>query len=98
MDPNANLKRQREIIAELSKPFDRRDAPVLLQELAELAQTLDQWLLDGGALPHEWLRAAEEDAFVTITRVLAENESRCCDDDNDRQHLAAALVMGLVKP
>lgn len=98
MDPCANLKRQREIITELRMVFDNDDELELLRELAELVESLDKWLLDGGALPHRWLRAAEEDAFVIITRILGANESRCLDDDNDRQHLAAALVMGLIKP
>ena len=54
MDPNANLKEQREIIAAMlaedSEEIDTGDAV----RLAELAQALDEWISKGGFLPDAW--------------------------------------------
>lgn len=54
MDPNANLKEQRRIIArffeEGSEYIDTGDA----LRLAELAQALDEWISKGGFLPEAW--------------------------------------------
>ena len=51
MDPNTNLKDQRDIIARIdtgevdSYLFDR---------LIELTRALDEWLTNGGFLPSSW--------------------------------------------
>lgn len=55
MDPNANLKRQRELAAEIIDGYGNRDASDiadLAAELAELVQTLDEWRLRGGFDPY----------------------------------------------
>lgn len=102
MDPNITLKEMLDLVATINRDYEDPEGNGVDQDdaasLAGSVETLDAWLRKGGFLPRDWLRAAEEDAFVTITRILEENESRCNDDDDDRQHLAAALVMGLVKP
>lgn len=53
MDPKANLKRQREIAAEIVD-CDLPDEAVanLGAELAELVQALDEWRLKGGYDPY----------------------------------------------
>jgi len=61
MDPNANLKEQREIRARLRDDFA---SPVLtnvdvsqshdVQRLVELSDALDQWLTSRGTLPAPW--------------------------------------------
>ena len=56
MDPSANLREQREIIATLTSPacetygdhFDK------IRRLVELSQALDEWLSNGGAVPAAW--------------------------------------------
>jgi len=50
MDPNAILKRMREIAKadEWMEPID------CLMELANLVEDLDKWLSSGGSLPDEW--------------------------------------------
>jgi hypothetical protein len=54
MDPDANLKEQREIIARMleegSESIDSGDAV----RLAELVQALDEWLSKGSYLPEDW--------------------------------------------
>lgn len=55
MDPNANLKRQRELAAEIIDGYGNRDASDiadLAAELAELVQALDEWRLRGGFDPY----------------------------------------------
>jgi len=73
MDPNANLARQRTILAELrdmDARIERAEARgegtdmleeeqlSLLSELADLAEALDGWLSKGGFLPAAWERAS----------------------------------------
>lgn len=60
MDPNANLKEQRELIERMQEIDDRAE-PVLSHEyyqaaarLVELVAALDQWLSAGGFLPDDW--------------------------------------------
>lgn len=62
MDPNENLKRQRELAAEIIKLYeietslnDYKLVP-LGNELAEHVQALDEWLAKGGFLPEGWSR------------------------------------------
>lgn len=57
MDPNANLARQRELIAEIraqKESGDYIDATHRAAELAELVEALDTELFKGGTLPAEW--------------------------------------------
>lgn len=53
MDPNANLTRQREIVARIVEG-ESQDGD--LEELADLAEALDEWLSKGGFLPARWQR------------------------------------------
>lgn len=50
MDPDANLKEQRQIVKILLKEFD---VDIALR-LVDLTQEMDQWLQKGGALPKAW--------------------------------------------
>lgn len=62
MDPNANLREQREIVAEVIRMWDsadphtdyERELAQAADRLAELVQSLDEWLTNGGFLPIEW--------------------------------------------
>lgn len=56
MDPNANLKEQREILYRINdltgdSEYDSDD----LLRLAELVTDLDEWISKGGMLPKLWL-------------------------------------------
>lgn len=53
MDPDANLKEQREIAARLAsnEVFMRVEAA---NRLAELVLALDEWISKGGFLPKDW--------------------------------------------
>jgi hypothetical protein len=55
MDPNANLKEQREIARRilLSEPLDLDGDAA---RLAELVIALDGWITRGGFLPKDWQR------------------------------------------
>lgn len=56
MDPNENLKRQRELAREIIvlRDANKDDGAIVLlsEELAELVLALDQWRLKGGFDPH----------------------------------------------
>ena len=63
MDPNANLREQRELAREILELVDRieygRDARRIelsarAARLAELVEALDQWIAGGGFLPDSW--------------------------------------------
>jgi predicted Zn-dependent peptidase len=66
MDPDANLKEQRELAAEIVSINDKADDDGLMSaseqadvndaavRLAELVQALDQWLSGGGFQPAAW--------------------------------------------
>jgi hypothetical protein len=56
MDPNANLREQREIIERVFDPADDDKDLDLddLERLAELAKAMDEWLRNGGFLPDAW--------------------------------------------
>lgn len=51
MDPNANLREQREIFDRLNAGTDEPDD---LERLGELALAMDEWLSGGGFLPRAW--------------------------------------------
>jgi hypothetical protein len=63
MDPNTNLERQRELVkairdlctspASLENFAEQLEA--LANELADLVEALDQWLVAGGFRPLPWL-------------------------------------------
>lgn len=67
MDPNANLKEQRELVAIIHRLSDATSeleggaltqATVALSQhaerLAELVEALDEWITGGGFLPQGW--------------------------------------------
>ena len=53
MDPNANLKEQRQIAGRFEKSLAE---PGDGERLAELVDALDDWLSRGGFLPTAWER------------------------------------------
>lgn len=68
MDPDSNLRDQREIRQRLLKAFDAADPdtgewhPDLddVYQLAELSEALDGWLSRDGALPREWQTGCDQ--------------------------------------
>ena len=69
MDPNANLREQRQLAAAITKIFNaadpdtgsfteqqRDDLNSAGIRLAELVAALDQWISGGGFLPGSWAR------------------------------------------
>jgi len=62
MDPDANLKEQRELIARINADDEASDEtsprvmynPNDARRLIELVQALDQWITGGGFLPAAW--------------------------------------------
>jgi hypothetical protein len=72
MDPDANLREQRQVAARILAALDAADPdtgewrpdPDDAHRLAELSEALDSWLRRGGAPPSEWLgmRAAQMEA------------------------------------
>ncbi len=61
MDPNANLKEQREIATRMLGHNQYRAASgpsysVDATRLAELVQALDGWITNGGFLPEAWTK------------------------------------------
>lgn len=70
MDPDANLKEQRELTREILAIFDAADpdtgkftrdqeAQLVAKavELAERAEALDTWIVKGGFLPERWRKS-----------------------------------------
>jgi hypothetical protein len=53
MDPDANLKEQREIVRRMLDGTPRRSDGL---RLAELVEALDCWIVTGGFLPKAWAR------------------------------------------
>lgn len=51
MDPNANLKEQRELAKKILEENNRED----VDRLAELVLALDEWLSKGGFPPTDWV-------------------------------------------
>jgi hypothetical protein len=67
MDPDENLRDQREITTRLIADLDGRGAYASAEDwladverLAELSQAMDGWLSRGGALPADWPSQARE--------------------------------------
>lgn len=59
MDPDANLKAQRELVSLLLGDVITDDDSAIhtAVSLAELVRALDEWLVNGGAVPKEWKRS-----------------------------------------
>lgn len=60
MDPNANMREQRELAESIAAGFDDDDNPPDMDDarrLAELVLALDEWLSKGGFRPSRWQRA-----------------------------------------
>jgi hypothetical protein len=68
VDPNANLREQRRLAAEIVAFLDSdgmaddETLQRLANELAEHVQALDQWLTGGGFAPRAWQRKPVETA------------------------------------
>ena len=75
MDPNATLKRIRQIIAEGDDGSES-----LTEELPELVEALDEWLSKGGFLPLEWAKGRNKEgvraAVGSIEAELSHNRQR----------------------
>jgi hypothetical protein len=60
MDPNANLKEQRELAAKMITDYNDSESNGIDQDdanrLAELVQALDEWISRQGFLPKAWAR------------------------------------------
>ena len=56
MDPDANLKEQREIVKDLidGNDYDTDEWLAMANRLADLVEALDGWLSNGGFLPLAW--------------------------------------------
>lgn len=55
MDPEENLKRIRERVAEINDPgISKAEWAYAASDLAALVQSLDEWLSSGGFAPRAW--------------------------------------------
>lgn len=80
MDPNENLKEQREIAKEiLEARYDQemtmeawyRSFESSTHRLAELSQALDEWLVKGGFLPSDWDRLNQSRLELEVLKDMA---------------------------
>jgi hypothetical protein len=58
MDPDLNLREQRELAARIVADYERRfdgPRPEDARRLAQLVQALDEHITRGGALPRHWV-------------------------------------------
>lgn len=60
MDPNANLEEQRDLSKTLAGPlpgevYEGVEVQDQSARLAELVESLDEWIMKGGFLPDEWV-------------------------------------------
>lgn len=62
MDPDANLKEQREILRRLDGATDEVEVQEDCVRLGELVEALDEWLSNGGFLPAAW--ATKRQVFI----------------------------------
>lgn len=60
MDPDANLKEQRQLLKKVEEALDSNEplANSDLERLLELTTGLDEWLSHGGFLPAAWGKRA----------------------------------------
>lgn len=58
MDPDENLREQRDLRASIQASEDAEETPDFddVWRLAELCTALDEWLSTGGFLPRAWKR------------------------------------------
>jgi hypothetical protein len=56
MDPDEALKQLREAMAERDTGKRKRARKYSQDEIVDLFQALDQWLMQGGFLPQDWNR------------------------------------------
>lgn len=68
MDPSANLREQRTLVARIIGMADAPDHALTIDQrasdgerLAELVQALDFWMKGGGFLPEGWRQPNEHD-------------------------------------
>ncbi len=65
MDPEANLREQRKLAAEIVSAPDPVDEAGYIElderanRLADLVQALDEWLTKGGFLPADWRKGRD---------------------------------------
>jgi hypothetical protein len=58
MDPTATLEQMREISSQALNrigELDEDDAMNMLTELSQLFESLDNWIINEGTLPHDWI-------------------------------------------
>jgi hypothetical protein len=66
MDPDENLRLQKELAAKIIEHVESDDAvklalvPALATELAEAVQDLAEWIESGGFIPRAWSRLFSE--------------------------------------
>jgi hypothetical protein len=59
MDPDANLKEQRELVRHMLRKIDEENevpGPSNIARLCELVDALDGWMSKGGFAPKAWKR------------------------------------------
>lgn len=56
MDPNANLREQRELAQQILRQTNCADIQRQAARLAELVEALDGWIKNGNFLPDGWKR------------------------------------------
>lgn len=57
MDPNANLKEMLELAASIIKSSDEYPSDLIeAVRLAELVESLNDWIRHGGFLPRDWMK------------------------------------------
>lgn len=93
MDPNTNIKRQRELANVIidghasGEPAYSEDDVI---DLAELVIALDQWLAAGGFRPARWTHELDDDERKVLEQALAdygEGVERNCDDEGLKEFL-----------
>ena len=58
MDPNANLKEQRELVRKINNgELTETELAEAAERLGELVEALDQWMVNGGFAPRDWMQA-----------------------------------------
>lgn len=63
MDPDANLREQRNIIERINGDLwsESGEPHPLLPRLAELVKALDEWICNHGVLPQDWADSRQYD-------------------------------------
>lgn len=71
MDPNAALELLRALAAEMDAAADEASAARIASDLVTAFIGLDEWLTQGGFVPHAWTRA-------TATPALPDTDNETC--------------------